>query len=114
MWDVSPTTHSMKLQLVYGLRMCKTATLDTFTGHSNFVHVVRIWIVAALKEGRGKCPPAPMKPYKLFNFADHSDSHAKGTWSNQIIIIGAYDSIEQDQSAQIHQTLSMLEDGVWE
>ena len=31
MWDVSPTMRSTKLQLIYGLKMSKTAALDTFT-----------------------------------------------------------------------------------
>ena len=31
MCDVSPTARSAKLQLIYGLKMSKTATLDTFT-----------------------------------------------------------------------------------
>ena len=31
MWDVSPTARSAKLSLIYGLKMSKTATLDTFT-----------------------------------------------------------------------------------
>ena len=31
MWDVSPTLRSAKFQLIYGLKMSKTAALDTFT-----------------------------------------------------------------------------------
>ena len=31
MWDVSPTARSAKLQLIYGLKMSKTTTLDTFS-----------------------------------------------------------------------------------
>ena len=31
MWDVSPIARSAKLQLIYGLEISKTATLDTFT-----------------------------------------------------------------------------------
>ena len=31
MWDVSPTVCSVKLQLIYGLKMSKTAAFDTST-----------------------------------------------------------------------------------
>ena len=30
-WDMSPTARSAKLHLIYGLKMSKTAALDTFT-----------------------------------------------------------------------------------
>ena len=54
-WDVSPTTRSAKLQLIYGLKMSKTATLDT---HCLLVHVLHVWMVATLKGGGGVTPPA--------------------------------------------------------
>ena len=43
---MSLIARSAKLQLVYGLKMIKTATLNT--NHSNIVlvHVLRIWMVA--------------------------------------------------------------------
>ena len=61
MWDVSPTTHSAKLQLVYGLKMSKTSALDTFTIQTFYlyIHLLHVWMVATLKGAASFQVPAP-------------------------------------------------------
>ena len=56
-WDLSLTVHSAKLQLIYGLKMSKTAF-----GHFHYlnlllVHVLHVWMVATLKGGGGSQLP---------------------------------------------------------
>ena len=65
--------------------------------------------------------------YKVFNFADQSDSRltllpvvitCKCSHRDQsdpyFIMALLVHAIERNRSAQVHQTLSLLEDGVWE
>ena len=50
---MSPTARSAKLQLIYGLKMSKTAALDTFNRlNLLLVHVLHVWMVATLKGGQ--------------------------------------------------------------
>ena len=49
MWDVSPTVRSVKLQLVYDLKVSETATLDTFTVQTFYLYV------PSQKSAHGRC-----------------------------------------------------------
>ena len=63
MLDVSPTACSVKLQLVYGLKMSKTAALDTFTIQTFYMYMYCMyggWLLsrgAASFQGGGRVPP---------------------------------------------------------
>ena len=56
MLDVSPTARSAKLQLVYGLKMSKTAALDTFTIQTFYMYMYCMYGGWLLSRG-GECPP---------------------------------------------------------
>ena len=68
MWNVSPTARSAKLQLVYGLKMSKTSTLDTFIIQTFYLYMYYVcgWWLLSGGGGRGgsqpprgaECPPS--------------------------------------------------------
>ena len=53
---VSTPARSVKLQIVYWLKMNKTAALNTFTIKLLHVYVLRVWMVAILSRGGGVGP----------------------------------------------------------
>ena len=73
MWDVSPTVRSAKLQLIYGLKMSKTAALDTFTVYKVFyfcMYCMYGWWLLSRGGGGGRVtlpasPPPPPPPPKM-------------------------------------------------
>ena len=49
-WGVSPSVCSMKLKIIYGLKMSKTANLDTISIHIHLLNCI-MYIVGGYSQG---------------------------------------------------------------